>query len=45
MSLGITLCLCKSLSFEAAFSAGLEELIDVVFFADVHGCLSGIDIH
>ncbi|WP_306480731.1 hypothetical protein [Limnobacter sp.] len=31
--------------FEAAFSAGLEEPIDVVFFADKHGYLSGIDIH
>ena len=31
--------------FEAAFSACLEEQIDVVFFVDGQGCLSGIDIH
>lgn len=31
--------------FEAAFSAGLEEPIDFVFFVDGQGCLSGIDIH
>lgn len=31
--------------FEAAFSAGLQEPIDFVFFVDGQGCLSGIDIH
>ena len=31
--------------FEVAFSAGLPEPIDVVFFADDHGYLAGVDIH
>jgi len=31
--------------FEVAFSAGLPEPIDVVFFADDQGYLAGVDIH
>lgn len=32
-------------SFEAAFASSAGEPVDVVFYADEHGLLSGIDVH
>jgi hypothetical protein len=31
--------------FEVAFSSDFDEPIDIVFYCDEQGCLSGIDIH